>query len=64
MTEKTTDPLSRPSIGVSILSWRSWSTLEKTLTSYRDASLFDFMEECRQINHKLFVYYVWPKVFG
>jgi hypothetical protein len=45
MTEKTTDPLSRPSIGVSILSWRSWSTPEKTLKSYRDAGLFDVVDK-------------------
>ena len=45
MTEKTTDPLSHPSIGVSLLSWRSWSTLEKTLTSYQDAGLFDVVDK-------------------
>ena len=45
MAEKTTDPLSRPSIGVSILSWRSWNTLEKTLTSYRDAGLFNVVDK-------------------
>lgn len=45
MTGLPTDVSSRPSIGISIVSWRSWTTLEKTLASYRAAGLFDCVDK-------------------
>jgi hypothetical protein len=31
-------------LGVSIISWRSWETLEMTLSSYQEVGLFDFFD--------------------
>lgn len=45
MTEEINKHLSRNGIGASIISWRSWNTLENTLTSYRDAGLFDLVDK-------------------
>ena len=36
---------SNPSVGLSIVSWRSWNTLEQTLSTYRDAGLFDIVDK-------------------
>ena len=34
----------KPTIGLSILSWRSWNTLDAALKTHRDAGLFDHFD--------------------
>lgn len=36
---------SKPSLGLSILSWRSWNTLDASLKSHRDAGLFEHFDK-------------------
>jgi len=45
MTTKATADVSGPGIGINIVSWRSWDTLEKTLATYRDAGLFSLVDK-------------------
>jgi hypothetical protein len=35
----------RPSLGLSILSWKSWNTLDASLKSHRDAGLFEHFDK-------------------
>ena len=35
----------KSTVGVSIVSWRSWNTLEQTLTTYRNAGLFEVVDK-------------------
>lgn len=46
MSQETTKKTkkSRPTIGISIVSWRSWDTLQETLESYKKVGLYDFAD--------------------